>query len=40
MGQLPRQRIAAAARRRAARFSDARFMAQFLDGLRPVIQVR
>jgi hypothetical protein len=38
MDQERRLRIAAAARRRAARFSDERFAADFLDALRPAIK--
>ncbi len=38
MDQERRLRVAAAARRRARRFSDERFSADFLDALRPAIK--
>lgn len=37
MEQLERMRIAAAARRRAERFSDQRFQAEFLDCMLPLL---
>ena len=38
MDQERRLRVAAAARRRATRFSDERFSADFLDALRPAVK--